>query len=368
MLEVHDQCCLYSILALVHQLCGSNQDMAMEQNFPGAIPVSMRRSDLHAVAKGRYMVSPKFDGERYLLLLTRLGPEKTPCAFLVNRRCRVFEARVAADDTFFDNTLLDGELLDGNYWAFDLITVQGRVLGKEPFIERHHLLCTILLSHLSPDRPVGDIEVMEEAVRLQTIISLEPTFHLRPKFFYPITQVAGVVERLYEDAGQRMDGLILMPTHEPVCSGTHRTQYKWKWQHTVDLQVLAEAGQFRLLYRSREAARSFLLDILADGILLNPEAYVGNRVPPRQPQRTVLTLDDPERRLWCYHKYCQSTRSGTASDLGIWELEIRGRVLVPVRLRLDKSQPNNDWTVQQTVLNADENITPTELISVLSGP
>lgn len=371
--EVTDEVLRGAVLSVLRHCCDV-RGMDAPDLFPGAIPVSIRREQLALLTPDRYMVSEKTDGQRMMLLLTRL--EGREAAFFVDRRCRVFATAVAADRAHFDNTLLDGELVGlygppgspqrATYFVFDLHACAGRNVRRRAFPDRqagyHALLAEADYHDWDPDQRMG------LAAGSARVVSLAWGLSLLPKPFHPLPALRALCAA---GLGARypVDGLIFMPLREPVALCTQTTQFKWKWRHTVDLRVDGAA----LRFRTRLGGRRWEADVVAEGFSLDEAAYVGQRQAcPGAPVRR-LACSDPERLAAMLAEAEPEADPKKAGGGPVVEFALEygpdgaGVVLCPVGVRPDKGEPNNDWTLQQTYLNLMEGVGLRDLCDAAEG-
>lgn len=401
--------------------------------FPGSIPVSLRRKQLQHIHASNYTVTEKTDGVRYLLLLCRLDERSR--AYLINRRCDLYEIPVTADASFFDGTVLDGELVDvldpspepvdewGNqvFWIFDLLALQGRAFVNRMHAERYKMLSALFEVNPPYMPQVEHRELFNQelakrqnlARKRHCIIPLYPRLTFRMKAFLNVRDLDSILPVLHARP-YPVDGLIFMPGSQKVVLGTDWDQYKWKMFQTIDLLVqihgTAPIAYVSLTYRTRYYDQEFALDILRHGILLNEEAYTYNRDRPLQPIWQHFRLVDEQNLVGSLLQYVQGQGSAGAECAG-WQplahadqaapafsepqLSLKASPaercflvetlvryppevvlpngggtpsptqlpleLVPCKVRTDKEDPNNDWTVQQTVFHVLENITIDDL-------
>lgn len=106
--------------------------------------------------------------------------------------------------------------------------------------------------------------------------------------------------------GEHTDGVIFTPVNEPVRMGTHRTLFKWKPFEKITIDFLIRKGQF-LVQR--------------DGKL-------------------HAIQHDPNFE----------------GSEGIYECDFDGESWNPIKMRTDKSHPNNMRTYDRTLINIRENI------------
>ena len=146
----------------------------------------------------------------------------------------------------------------------------------------------------------------------------------------------------------RSDGLVFTPVNEPIRTGTHWSLYKWKEVNSIDLRV---AGR-------REPSGDWTMRL-----------YGGDAA--REEDISVFVCGDKELRFAVSHtdllnEIIQSEEadvSGEFSKILECQCQVRGDNVIcePLKLRPDKSSPNNRITIARTLVNIQENITFDEL-------
>ncbi|AGO85885.2 mRNA capping enzyme, catalytic domain containing protein [Pandoravirus salinus] len=268
---------------------GNVQRQPLHRRNPGPNPISVSLAVLRDLNPDEYVVAEKTDGVRYALLLC--GDEAgRPMAVMIDRAGRKFEVAVRAAARFFGGTgtLLDGELawergapqaMDGApqvprltvghlvgvaeddapedsperqdegggattaasdnesttattappdtlvYWAFDAVCVAGVSQRDADYETRIELVQRLLQGR--------DADELIEAAPGANAHGLD----FRPK---PCV-AARLVDSVWSGDAPRLrhgsDGLVLTPLRDPIRTGTHWRQFKWKCKHTFDLQL-----------------------------------------------------------------------------------------------------------------------------------
>ena len=212
-------------------------------------PVSISRSTLFQMNADEYVVSEKTDGIRYSLILLKdsLG---SPTAIMMDRSKRKYEIRVCADHSFFEyGSLFDGELAwereEGTerlvYWVFDAIQIKGESVRDLGYIERFERLHSIFYDPgnyplLSPE--LAEQRAGEFALYGGKILALNnPDFIcFCPKPSYHIKNIESLWYSI-KTLNHRNDGLVFTPIHDPIRTGTHWRQFKWKYENSLDFQL-----------------------------------------------------------------------------------------------------------------------------------
>ncbi|AVK74827.1 mRNA capping enzyme, catalytic domain containing protein [Pandoravirus quercus] len=260
----------------------------LHRRNPGPNPISVSLAVLRDLNPDEYVVAEKTDGVRYALLLCGDEADR-PMAVMIDRAGRKFEVAVRAAARFFGGTgtLLDGELAwergapqtvagaaqarpltvdhlvgvsndddntpapehpvhqdraDGTspaaaaegraatpdtlvYWAFDAVCVAGVSQRDADYETRIELVQRLLQGR--------DADELIEAAPGANAHGLD----FRPK---PCV-AARLVDSVWSGDAPRLrhgsDGLVLTPLRDPIRTGTHWRQFKWKYKHTFDLQL-----------------------------------------------------------------------------------------------------------------------------------
>lgn len=271
--------------------------------FVGNQPKTMERADYSHLLTTAYSVTDKADGERALMFFARDG------TYLIDKKLNKTPFMKAVKG--IEDTLLDGELLNNRFLAFDLLFFKGDDLRSKPLNKRH----------LALDKTKQLIKSKKFTVK---------------KFYYntddTISFVKNIKNSLFEMAEglwtrkarlfrYELDGMIFTPVDEPYTMKSNI--YKWKDDVTVDVIVRTDGD--RHLFFVRDRARIVRLrgqdaeikEYAEDGNLIAENSIVEYRMVDNQ-----------------------------------WE---------PLRVRLDKDQPNAILTALSAIKAIQQNITIKEL-------
>jgi len=286
-------------------------------SFPGCNPRSIARADLSKLHTESFVISLKSDGVRYALFLT-CRPSGSAVALMIDRSWSMFEIEVvAAEDHFLSGTILEGELVwkqpDGCkllYLVFDAVVVCGRNLRSLSFEGRMHeaTRCTRLAEELGHADVDDDVIVETGTI---AIVHYKPSIIMRPKCFVERRHAT----RLWNDRADfdhRVDGIILHPC---MSSYAASAVYKWKEHSSVDLRIVRDGVE------TREGQLS--------------TAFAGRRVEIK------------ESRVECTENSIVEFMV-TVDDSTVH--------LFPLRVRLDKSEPNSARVVAATVQDVLDNV------------
>lgn len=194
-------------------------ELAGTQGYPGGNPVSIERRNLAQLTAEPYVVCPKTDGVRAMLLCTVVG--ETMLVALITRALEVFIPRFdAVNRAAFQGTAFDVEVvLNRSTNTFDVLVFDAVAACGVP-----------VASHELSDRLMA-IEATLEA--------WEPTPHddtrVVAKAFYGN---AADLERGEASSPYASDGLILTPSRRGNTFGRNVHLFKFKTHHTIDFLVL----------------------------------------------------------------------------------------------------------------------------------
>lgn len=273
--------------------------------FPGPQPVSIERRHFPILKSNAYVVCEKTDGERYMLVATTFKGRRL-CVF-VNRSFQMFEVNINLARGAYDGTLLDGELYDNTLLIYDGVLINGNAIGHCHFLDRY--------------------ESLEKCVK--SVISMKSdAYKIKLKLFYPLTDFQEFKESHLPLVQQRVDGLIFTPVYQPVRMGTHEEMFKWKPKdhNTIDFQMKRDPykpGVWRLYIQER-------------GQLVFESEFVG---------------DEP----W-YKEDAIAECMYMVDDTPMWWR--------PLKIRTDKTHPNNRRTFYRTLVNIKEDIQMDEFMYI----
>ena len=328
------------ILDRYHQIWGV--PMRANRN-PAPQPVSLGRHDLATLASRDYMVADKSDGTRVILFLTEA--ECQPIAVLVDRRLELTPVPVAASKGYFRGTIFDGELV----WTktqpatrllliFDVVAIRGNSVGSLPFTERSALIRETFDLQDSEVRTVEDAHSLAKQGKILAGATSDG-LSFRPKTCFHLSMI-GTLLRSVAALPYATDGLIFTPIHEPVRTGTHRTLFKLKQHHTVDVQCWPGCRRVALGMGGGPETATHRVDLgeAAPGIAISADFWA---------RAEVLGV----------------------RDNSILECFLKGDplCLTPEKLRIDKDHPNTAETLRRTASNVREAISAEEVLDVLSS-
>jgi len=162
-------------------------------------------------------------------------------------------------------------------------------------------------------RTLNLLERLEKARGVVKSILKLPSLRVTVKTMTPLENIQSIV------LTEKSDGLIFTPINEPVRIGTHETLFKWKPRHLITIDFCVMNGKD--------------LCIQERGIGLRKQAE-------------LCTGED-------------------YMDGVIVECDYREHGWTPVKVRMDKTYPNNRRTFDRTIVNLRENIQLEEFYTVL---
>lgn len=316
-------------------------------SFPGGHPSTVGRGDVETLGTERCFFSLKTDGVRYLMLLCHIGG--APHAVMVDRRLRMYEVAVTANDDFFERpTLLDGELvLDHRtnrlcYQVFDVVSMRGRHFHAEPYCNRLQVLHDRLLTQLPPgvdeDSEAADEYVAEED-KLYAPRSNRMQLTMTPKRFVTSDNARALWEGRHESPFPT-DGLIVNFDRSPIQCGTLRTTLKWKPHNAID--VVVDDGM-KVCCRNAGVEEPLA------------ELRVGGRTHRVQ-------LSDNHLVQWLVHR----KRGRMLVECLV---EVQGGVVTlwPMKERSDKAEANDLRIIEATLDTIAENVSFDQLLAAAQG-
>ena len=268
--------------------------------FPGPQPISIERRHFGQLNGHPYVVSPKADGERFILVV--LGSK----SILINRAFEETEIKFRFKKDAYEGTILDVEKINNRILVFDAYQVNG-VIVKDKYLDERLHQATMLVK--------GILKTARDPLKIE----MKPVFERKD-----------VDKVITKDFGYETDGLIFTPKDEPARLGTHETMFKWKplEKNTVDFQVVPSI---------REMEYGYDLYVQERGKLIC-EA----RVPQDLVEPHWIPIMDAGKDH-CLILECEYIQG----EPNFWR---------PVGIRRDKTMPNARRTFQRTLVNIEEDI------------
>ena len=298
----------------LHQLTGQSAHDALVEmkrlslddhkkfRLPGPNPVSIQKKDLAKLRSG-YVISPKTDGTRYILMFTRMYEYKV--VMIIDRALNVYLLPLQiVPRNLYQGTLFDGELTitksgKPTFVLFDAVVVAG-----------------VTVSHLT----MGDrVIAMRRSLKSFRAHDKDPAV-LAMKDWAPIESPNVKARLKVSEDVYHTDGYVMVNVNKPVTYGRDIDFFKLKPsdKHTVDFIVLDAAGTMGLF-------------------------------DPKVRQNVPITKYDTTKHLFLIGTIVESVFQN-----GVW---------VPVQMRTDKKEANDLLTYEKTLVNIEENISLDDVLN-----
>lgn len=195
------------------------EDFGNNKIFPGAQPTSIELKDLETIKTEGYICCPKLDGERYFLVIRKIG------TILVNRNMEMFMIKISWNPYIVEKgAILDGELIDKHFVIHDAIEVLGKNVKVRNFDQR----LTSIKSAVQMFQG-GDI-------------------HISLKGFFNIENIGSMVDWMEENKIPN-DGIVFYPIKGGIGYKSQSNFFKWKppGYHTIDFLVRKNGRMIELI-------------------------------------------------------------------------------------------------------------------------
>ncbi|KAL5223873.1 hypothetical protein ABZP36_010512 [Zizania latifolia] len=233
--------------------------------FPGSHPVSLNSENLQILRQRYYYATWKADGTRYMMLITRNGCFLIDRNFCFRRVQMRFPLR-NPNEGFHHYTLIDGEMivdtipdsgLKRRYLAYDLMALHSHSKIKLPFSNRWKLLEDEIIHPRNHDKGQFD-SGLKGSPSYKYDMEL---FSVRRKAFWPLSAVNKILKEFIPNLCHESDGLILQGWDDPYVTRTHEGLLKWKYPEMNSVDFLFEIGsENRQLIFLYERGRKKLMD------------------------------------------------------------------------------------------------------------
>lgn len=321
------------LLRQYHEILGA---VHYDERNPVSQPTSLERAHFSAFYERAYMISDKSDGTRYVLFLSKTQGREI--AVMVDRKLSLYQIPVAASRSHFQGSIYDGELVNSNgshlFLVFDCVASKGSYVGDKDFLSRLSLIRGAF------DLEGASVQSPEEAslhARKGKIVcgGSARGLSFKPKPCFQLRQMDTLLRQM-SSLPYKTDGLIFTPVEEPVRLGTHASMFKYKKNHSIDVEVSPDGSE------------------LLVGLGGAPDTAV-LRTPLRG-LGTQFRLDEAfSSRLSDYAGCILEMKLGALE--GCLSLSFLCR-------RFDKSHPNAVATVLRTITNVKEDISTAELLEI----
>jgi len=274
--------------------------------FPAPQPISVERKHFGQLNSHPYVVSPKADGERFLLVA--LGDRSV----LINRAFEETDIKFRFKKNAFEGTILDVEKIGNRILVFDAYQVNGEIIKDKDLDERLGLANALVKSVLKTSKDPLKLEMK------------------------PVFERDELEKAMNTNFGYETDGLIFTPKDEPARVGTHETMFKWKplEKNTVDFQVVPST---RMHDCRQEMIYGYDLYVQEHGKKICEARVPQDLVEPHW--RPIMDAGK-EHCLILECEYIQG-------EVNFWR---------PIGIRRDKTMPNARRTFQRTLVNIEEDI------------
>lgn len=275
--------------------------------FPGCQPISIEYKHFDILRNNDYVVCEKTDGVRYMMVCFMYQNKKV--SLFVNRAMELFVCPLNFRKPVYEGTILEGELYEDTFMVYDCLTDSGAPVGHKDFVQR--------LAHCEG--------ITKKLMALKT-----DAVKLRVKTFHLLCDYDKFLNEYLPTVSQEIDGLIFTPVHESVKIGTHETMFKWKprEKNTIDFKLKYQYDQWRMFVQEKGELifetiippnKEFDYSLLKDGAIVEC-AYITDEIP-----------------MW-------------------WK---------PLKIREDKTHPNNRRTFYRTLVNIKEDIKITDFLKCM---
>jgi len=274
--------------------------------FPAPQPISVERRHFGQLNSHPYVVSPKADGERFLLVT--LGDRSV----LINRAFEETDIKFRFKKNAFEGTILDVEKIGNRILVFDAYQVNGEIIKDKGLDERLERATSLVKSVLKTSKDPLKIEMK------------------------PVFERDELEKAMKTDFGYETDGLIFTPKDEPARVGTHETMFKWKplEKNTVDFQVVPST---RMHDCRQEMIYGYDLYVQEHGKKICEGRLPQDLVEPHW--RPIMDAGKDH----CLILECEYIQG----EVNFWR---------PIGIRRDKTMPNARRTFQRTLVNIEEDI------------
>ena len=274
--------------------------------FPAPSPISVERIHFDQLNSHPYVVSPKADGERFILVT--LGDRSV----LINRAFEETDIKFRFKKNAFEGTILDVEKIGNRILVFDAYQVNGEIIKDKGLDERLDRATALVKSVLKTSKDPFKIEMK------------------------PVFERDELEKSIKSDFGYETDGLIFTPKDEPARVGTHETMFKWKplEKNTVDFQVVPST---RMHDCRQEMIYGYDLYVQEHGKKICEARVPHDLVEPHW--RPIMDAGKDH----CLILECEYIQG----EVNFWR---------PIGIRRDKMMPNARRTFQRTLVNIEEDI------------
>ncbi|XP_047091689.1 mRNA-capping enzyme-like isoform X2 [Lolium rigidum] len=296
--------------------------------FPGSHPVSLNSDNLQLLRQRYYYATWKADGTRYMMLIMRDG------CFLIDRnfcfrRVQMRFPRRNFNEGSHHMTLIDGEMiidtvpdsgLRRRYLAYDLMALDSVSKTKLPFAERWRLIEDEIIRPRYNER-----KQFESGAKSSPMYRYDmELFSARRKDFWLLSTAKKVLKMFIPKLCHDADGLIFQGWDDPYVTRTHEGLLKWKYPEMNSVDFL-----FELVFLYERGKKK-----LMDGTRM---VFPNEEDPSSISGRIVECSWNKQEQCW-----------------------------VCMRVRADKSTPNDINTYRKVMRSITDNITEDKLLEEIN--
>ncbi|KAF8394951.1 hypothetical protein HHK36_018890 [Tetracentron sinense] len=308
--------------------------------FPGSHPVSLNRDNLQLLRQRYYYATWKADGTRYMMLLTCDGCyliDRNFCFRRVQMRFPLKNTNEGIAEKVHNLTLLDGEMVidtmpdtqkqERRYLIYDLMAINQESLIERPFSERWKMLEKEVIEPRNYER-----QHIYQSRNPYYRYDLE-SFRVRRKDFWLLSTVTRLLKEFIPRLSHDADGLIFQGWDDPYVPRTHEGLLKWKYPEMNSVDFLFEMGDEN-----------------------RPRLFLHERGKKKLMEGNMVIFKD----LKLADASEPSSYSGKIIECS-WDAE--EQVWVCMRIRTDKSTPNEFNTYKKVMRSIRDNITEDVLLN-----
>jgi mRNA-capping enzyme len=327
---------LYAMRQFCYQTLKMNFGGRGNMQFPGSHPVSLNSDNLQLLRQRYYYATWKADGTRYMMLITMDGCYLVDRSFNFRRvqmrfPCRnTSEGKGLAEKTHHF-TLLDGEMVidtvpdsqkqERRYLIYDMMAFNYMSLIERPFYERWKMVEKEVIEPRNFER-----RNIYQSRNPYYRYDLEP-FRVRRKDFWLLSTVNKTLKEFIPRLSHEAEGLIFQGWDAPYVPRTHEGLLKWKYasMNSVD----------------------FLFEIDADG---RQQLFLFERGKKKLMDGNKVVFGDEDPSLYSG----KIVECAWNSDDEVWTF---------MRIRIDKTTPNDINTFRKVLRSIKDNITEEVLLN-----
>jgi hypothetical protein len=283
-----------------------------KDHFPGPQPVTVEIKDFEKLKKEEYMICEKSDGERGILLLININCK--PMCFMINRNNEYYFLDLSFKKEVFEGTIMDGEIIKTKNGSWNYLIHDTFCYNGQSFLNESHRLRYACIIDL----------IIKRYLNKET-----DCLNIKTKLFYQFgPKIEQTWKHIQLTTENKIDGLIFTPVNGPIKFGRDNDLLKWKEIHTMDLLV-------------KQASKKITLHYIKAGSLILFKTF---------------TKDSPNFKIIMDYL----NKNKIITDVIIEFKYLNCELFEPYRIRTDKSVPNGEITVNNTIKNIEEAIRITD--------